>query len=739
MRKIAMLVTNDTFPEDSSIPPLRFTQNDASELKEILDDPETCGFETKIYLNESSQKVLADLEQISGELQSDDTLLFYYAGHGKLRRDGQLCLASKDTTMANLGARSIRAREVLNYLQESHARRRVLILDCCQSGAIGREFRGDDLQSSLAGLADSFGSYILTASTAIQLAEEREKDGHGVFAKALIDCLRVGSRESITINDWYEYACSCLKGVANQTPLKWGLQEQGRCFEIGNFRAKHKRLRREEEDQLISTAGVKLNALVVSGALTEPRFKSAMRLLESDEATLFPYEQERRDRLKRYLKGELDLFDAFGNLPAQVPPEPPVVDRPVTPPKPLVFGIFKDPDKRAILSWLGGGAIVVAAGMWWFFPFVVEHKDARDKTGGTAAVIIGPTKEQTEQIQKPPAEPTPVTLPATKPPQLTVVPDKPNPPSAEQASSNLPSTKHGDAEKKPTARPVEKALGMEFSSLTDDLRQKFGIKNNVDIGVVVTDVDPYSSAAEKHVEAGDVLVEINQEPVKEPADIAKKIQALKSAGKKSALLRVANGQGEVHFVGLALPLEDNEKQALPTVNSGEAVKNVDTEQNYADEPEPQSTGPNKDGFPGQVGKFSDWQVVVTYGEKSKTCSAQATPKDIAPADLKRDPYYVFISNRPGENVKEEISIIMGLPMKEDGAHAEVAGSNFALIAKGANAWIKNTAEEAQFVDVLTKGLKLVIRAPSLEGQLMIDSYSLAGLSQALKMVQKECP
>ncbi len=48
-------------------------------------------------------------------------------------------------------------------------------------------------------------------------------------------------------------------------------------------------------------------------------------------------------------------------------------------------------------------------------------------------------------------------------------------------------------------------------------------------------------------------MEINQEPVKEPADIGKKIQALKGAGKKSALLLVANGQGEVRFVALGLP------------------------------------------------------------------------------------------------------------------------------------------------------------------------------------------
>ena len=121
-------------------------------------------------------------------------------------------------------------------------------------------------------------------------------------------------------------------------------------------------------------------------------------------------------------------------------------------------------------------------------------------------------------------------------------------------TSWLPSEpRHGEAGKQAIAGPVEKALGMEFSSLTDDLRQKFAIKNNVAAGVVITGVDPDSAAADKHVQAGDVVMEINQEPVKEPADIAKKIRALKSGGKKSALLLVANGQGEVRFVALGLP------------------------------------------------------------------------------------------------------------------------------------------------------------------------------------------
>jgi uncharacterized caspase-like protein len=120
MRKVAFLVGNDTFPKDPSIPPLRFTQNDAREFAAVLEDPETCGFETRLYLNRSSQEVLTGLEQVSGELEQDDTLLFYYSGHGKLRGN-ELCLVSNESTTTSLGATSIRARLILTYLQESLA------------------------------------------------------------------------------------------------------------------------------------------------------------------------------------------------------------------------------------------------------------------------------------------------------------------------------------------------------------------------------------------------------------------------------------------------------------------------------------------------------------------------------------------------------------------------------------------------------------------------------------------
>src|SRR5580704_15888939 len=116
MRKVAFLVANDEFPEDDSIPRLRFPQNDANDLAEILGDKESCGFETKLYLNKSSQSVLGDFEETTraGDLTKNDTILFYYSGHGILW-ENELCLASRETKRARLSATSIEAEKVLKF------------------------------------------------------------------------------------------------------------------------------------------------------------------------------------------------------------------------------------------------------------------------------------------------------------------------------------------------------------------------------------------------------------------------------------------------------------------------------------------------------------------------------------------------------------------------------------------------------------------------------------------------
>jgi serine protease Do len=92
---------------------------------------------------------------------------------------------------------------------------------------------------------------------------------------------------------------------------------------------------------------------------------------------------------------------------------------------------------------------------------------------------------------------------------------------------------------------------MELSAINEEARKTFKIKEGVK-GVVVSAVEPDSPAAEKGLRAGDVIEEVNQQAVEKPADVGKSIDALKKAGKKSALLLVSNGAGDVRFVALAL-------------------------------------------------------------------------------------------------------------------------------------------------------------------------------------------
>ena len=101
----------------------------------------------------------------------------------------------------------------------------------------------------------------------------------------------------------------------------------------------------------------------------------------------------------------------------------------------------------------------------------------------------------------------------------------------------------------PTA--TRRALGLELSGVNDETRRRFNIKDTVK-GVVVTRVDPNSAAADKRIQPGDVIVEVGQEPVSTPADVTRRVEALKKDGRKSALLLVSNAQGESRFVAISI-------------------------------------------------------------------------------------------------------------------------------------------------------------------------------------------
>jgi serine protease Do len=117
---------------------------------------------------------------------------------------------------------------------------------------------------------------------------------------------------------------------------------------------------------------------------------------------------------------------------------------------------------------------------------------------------------------------------------------------AQVASATQP-TKPGDAPKVATTT----VLGMELSAMSDELKRRFTYKDATK-GVVITKVDGNSNAADKRIAAGDLILEVGQEAVANPADVTKRVETLKKEGRKNALFLISNARGEERFVAVTL-------------------------------------------------------------------------------------------------------------------------------------------------------------------------------------------
>lgn len=94
------------------------------------------------------------------------------------------------------------------------------------------------------------------------------------------------------------------------------------------------------------------------------------------------------------------------------------------------------------------------------------------------------------------------------------------------------------------------ALGMTLSPLTPETRNEFQLGEESK-GVVVTGVEGDSTAAERGIRPGDVIVEVNQEQVASPQEVADKIKGVQESGRKSVLLLVERS-GDLRFVAVRL-------------------------------------------------------------------------------------------------------------------------------------------------------------------------------------------
>ncbi len=119
----------------------------------------------------------------------------------------------------------------------------------------------------------------------------------------------------------------------------------------------------------------------------------------------------------------------------------------------------------------------------------------------------------------------------------------------DQPDATLPPATPDPGDSKEPATAV--LLGMTLSPLTEDMRGLYNLDKKV-TGVVVTEVDGGSAAASKSIKPGDVIVEVAQDQVATPQDVARSIDKVKKSGRKAVLLRVEDAKGDLRFVAVPL-------------------------------------------------------------------------------------------------------------------------------------------------------------------------------------------
>ncbi|GAB3953302.1 hypothetical protein GCM10029976_093210 [Kribbella albertanoniae] len=222
-RRRALLVATYEY-DDTGLRQLVSPAQDAEALADVLEDPAIAGYEVQVMINEPSSRVGEAIDEFYATAERDDLTLLYFSGHGLKDDNGRLYLAMKNTKRERLRFTALPAHMVDEAVNESLARQKLLILDCCYGGAYAvQQLAKADLAVDTKAELGGRGRIVLTATESTQYAFEGAKV-HGqasqsVFTRCIVEGLRSGAADlnadgDITADELYQYTYDAV--VAEQ-------------------------------------------------------------------------------------------------------------------------------------------------------------------------------------------------------------------------------------------------------------------------------------------------------------------------------------------------------------------------------------------------------------------------------------------------------------------------------------------------------------------------------------------
>lgn len=144
--------------------------------------------------------------------------------------------------------------------------------------------------------------------------------------------------------------------------------------------------------------------------------------------------------------------------------------------------------------------------------------------------------------------------------------------------------------------------------------------------------------------------------------------------------------------------------------------------------------------PKLLSEHDDW-AAYTYqnNTEGKVCYAVSQPQDSLPKNVRRDPVYFLITNRPAKNVRNEVSVITGYPYKKGSSTTTTIGANkYSLFTSGDGAWVEDGTKEKNLIAAMKRGAGMVVKGTSWRGTVTTDTYSLSGITAAVEAINNAC-
>jgi hypothetical protein len=190
-------------------------EHDAESFASVLKDPAIAGFDVTMLVNQPHYVVGEAIADFYTGSRNDDLTLLYFTGHGLKDDEGRLYLAMTNTRREALMFTAISGAQLNDAMDASRSRRKVLILDCCYSGAFpaGRTAKADEGVQTLERFQGK-GRAVLTASDATQYAFEgddlRGSGTSSVFTRYLVEAISSGAADldedgDIALDELYSY------------------------------------------------------------------------------------------------------------------------------------------------------------------------------------------------------------------------------------------------------------------------------------------------------------------------------------------------------------------------------------------------------------------------------------------------------------------------------------------------------------------------------------------------------